>query len=298
MAKVLITGTSSGIGYQTALVLARAGHTVYATMRNLERGAALRNAAEQERLPVSIIKMDVDSDDSVEAATSSIRAQTDCIDVLVNNAGIERTGSIEGLALDGFKATMETNYFGPIRTIRAWLPDMRKRQSGCIINVTSVAGKISCSPLTPYCASKFALEALSEGLAQEVQPFNIRVAIVEPGIIDTPMARHIERVAADAAYPQVRRFGHMFEASLDNPTPPTIVAEKIREIIESGTRKLRHPVGPDAEAFLGWRASLNDEQWVEWGSLPDDAWYERVAKDFGLDARAKRTAATDASIPA
>jgi len=297
MAKVLITGTSSGIGYQTAMVLARAGHSVCATMRNLERGAALRNAAEQEHLPISIIKMDVDSDESVDAATSSIRAEAGSIDVLVNNAGIERTGSIEGLSLDDFKATMETNYFGPLRTIRAWLPDMRQRQSGCIINITSVAGKISCSPLTPYSATKFALEALSEGLAQEVKPFNIRVAIVEPGIIDTPMARNIENAPTDAAYPQVRRFGHMFEASLDNPTPPAIVAEKIREIIESGTFKLRHPVGPDAEAFLAWRASLNDEQWVEWGALPDDAWYERVANDFGLDVRAKR-AAKDASIPA
>ena len=142
--------------------------------------------------------------------------ETGSIDVLVNNAGIERSGSIEGLALDDFKATMETNYFGPLRTIRAWLPDMRQRQSGCIINVTSVAGKIACSPLTPYAATKFALEALSEGLAQEVKPFNIRVAVVEPGIIDTPMARNIEQVPTDAAYPQVRRFGHMFEASLDN----------------------------------------------------------------------------------
>ena len=298
MAKVLITGTSSGIGYQTALVLARAGHSVYATMRNLERGAALRNAAEQEQLPISIIELDVDSDESVEAATSSIRAQAGCIDVLVNNAGIERAGSIEGLALSDFKATMETNYFGPLRTIRAWLPDMRQRQSGCIINVTSVAGKIACSPLAPYTASKFALEALSEALAQEVKAFNIRVAVVEPGIIDTPMARHIEQAPTDATYPQVRRFGHMFGASLDRPTPPTIVAEKIREIIESGTFKLRHPVGPDAEGFLAWRASLNDEQWVEWGALPDEAWYDRIGQDFGLDARAKRTAAMDAPNPA
>ena len=205
--------------------------------------------------------------------------------------------TIEGLSLDDFRATMETNYFGPLRTIRAWLPDMRQRQSGCIINITSVAGKIACSPLTPYAATKFALEALSEGLAQEVKPFNIRVAIVEPGIIDTQMARNIENAPTDAAYPQVRRFGHMFEASLDNPTPPALVAEKIREIIESGTFKLRHPVGPDAEAFLAWRASLNDEQWVEWGALPDDAWYERVANDFGLDARSKRKA-KDASITA
>jgi NAD(P)-dependent dehydrogenase (short-subunit alcohol dehydrogenase family) len=298
MATVLITGTSSGIGYQTALVLARAGHAVYATMRNLERGTALRNAADQEQLPISIVKMDVDSDESVEAATSSIRAQAGSIDVLVNNAGIERSGSIEGLAFEDFKATMETNYFGPLRTIRAWLPDMRTRRSGCIINITSVAGKIACSPLTPYSASKFALEALSEGLAQEVKPFNVRVAVVEPGIIDTPMARRIEDVPTDAAYPQVRRFGHMFQASLDHPTPPAIVAEKIREIIESGTLKFRHPVGPDAEAFLAWRASLNDEQWVEWGALSDEAWYDRVASDFGLNVHAKRTSEMHASTSA
>jgi NAD(P)-dependent dehydrogenase (short-subunit alcohol dehydrogenase family) len=288
MSKVLITGTSSGIGFETAIALGRAGHTVYATMRNLERGAALREIVEKEQLPISILKMDVDSGESVDAATSAIRAQTGCIDVLVNNAGIERAGSIEGLTLDDFKATMETNYFGVLRSIRAWLPDMRQRQSGCIINVTSVAGRIACSPLAPYSASKFALEALSEALAQEVKPFNVRVAIVQPGIIDTAMARRIEDASTDAAYPQVRRFGHMFEASLEKPTPPTVVAEKIREIIESGTEKLRHPVGPDAEGFLAWRASLTDEDWVAWGALPDEAWYERVGKDFGLDAGSKR----------
>ena len=292
MAKVLVTGTSAGIGLQTAIVMGRAGHTVYATMRNLERGVALRAVVEKERLPISILTMDVDSDESVDAATSAIRAQTGTIDALVNNAGIERTGSIEGLAFDDFKAAMETNYFGAIRTIRAWLPDMRTRRNGCIINVSSVAGRISCSPLTAYAASKFALEAFSEGLAQEVKPFN-----VQPGIIDTAMARRIEHPAAEAEYPQVSRFGHMFEASLETPTQPAVVAEKIRDIIESGTQKLRHPVGPDAEAFLGWRASLTDEQWVEWGALPDDEWYERVRQDFGLDAQSKRRSAAVANRP-
>ena len=295
MSNVLITGTSSGIGFQTAVVLGKAGHTVYATMRNLERGAALRELVEREHLPISIVKMDVDSTDSVNAATSAVRAEIGAIDVLVNNAGIERTGSIEGLALDDFRATMETNYFGPLRTIRAWLPDMRQRRSGCIINVTSVAGRIACSPLTPYCASKFALEALSEALAQEVRPFNVRVAVVQPGIVDTGMSRRVRDAVTDAVYPQVRRFGHMFEAALENPTPPTIVAEKIREIIESDTHTLRHPVGPDAEGFLAWRASQNDQEWIEWGALPDEAWYARVHNDFGLDARSKRRAVADVS---
>jgi NAD(P)-dependent dehydrogenase (short-subunit alcohol dehydrogenase family) len=298
MAKVLITGTSSGIGLQTAITLGQAGHTVIATLRSMERAAALRDAIAAEHLPISVVLMDVDSDESVRRATTVIREQIGTIDVLVNNAGIERSGAIEHLTIDDFKATMETNYFGAVRTIQAWLPDMRQRQSGCIINVTSVAGKIACSPLAAYSASKFALEALSESLAQEVSGFNVRVAIVEPGIIDTAMARRIEQGPADPAYPQVGRFGHMFAASLDHPTPPVVVAAKIREIIESGTQQLRHPVGPDAEGFLAWRASLGDQEWTAWGALPDEAWYERVATDFGLDAGAKRGFVNTASTVA
>src|SRR6476646_4784895 len=212
MANILITGTSKGIGLETAFALGRAGHRVFATMRSLERGGALRAVVEKEKLPVSLLQMDVDSDESVATASSAIRAQVGPVDVVVNNAGIERSGSVEGLTLDDFKATMETNYFGALRTIRARLPAMRQRRSGCIINVSSGAGKIACSPLAPYSASKFALEAVSEALAQEVRPFNVRVAIVEPGIIDTSMARRIEQGPTDAKYSQVRRFGHMFGA--------------------------------------------------------------------------------------
>jgi NAD(P)-dependent dehydrogenase (short-subunit alcohol dehydrogenase family) len=239
-------------------------------------------------LPISIMAMDVDSQESVDAVTSAIRGDARGIDVVVNNAGIVRTGSIEALTLDDFTAVMETNYFGALRVIRAWLPHMREQQHGCIINISSVAGRIACSPLAPYSASKFALEALSEALAQEVRAFNIRVALVQPGIIDTAMARVVQDAEAEPAYRQVRRFAHMFQASLDRPTPPTVVAERIRDIIEGGSTALRHPVGPDAAAFLGWRTSMSDEDWVEWGALPDDAWYERVSTDFGLDARSKR----------
>jgi NAD(P)-dependent dehydrogenase (short-subunit alcohol dehydrogenase family) len=137
----------------------------------------------------------------------------------------------------------------------------------------------------PYTASKWALEALSEVLAQELKPFNIRVAIVQPGIIDTPMARRIEAPTQASYYPHAYRVAGMFQAALAGPRPPSIVAQKIREIIESGTWKLRHPAGPDAEPFLGWRASMTDEEWVEWGALEDDAWYARVERDFGLNAR-------------
>ncbi|HYM12753.1 MAG TPA: SDR family oxidoreductase [Bryobacterales bacterium] len=287
MASVLITGTSTGIGLATALAVGRAGHRVHATMRNPSRAPELAQAVAAEKLPVTISPMDVDSDASVADTIRRIGQEAGRIDVLVNNAGIERSGSIEELTFGDFRAVMETNYFGALRCIKALLPRMRERRSGCIINVTSVAGKIASSPMAPYTASKWALEALSEALAQEMKPFKVRVAIVEPGIIDTPMARRIEDTPASTPYQQPRRFGALFAASLQNPASPALVAQKILEIIDTGTWQLRHPVGPDAIPFLQWRAAMTDEQWVDWGAADDETWYQRVERDFGLDARHK-----------
>jgi NAD(P)-dependent dehydrogenase (short-subunit alcohol dehydrogenase family) len=285
MGSVLITGASSGIGLATAIALAEAGHIVYATMRNPDRDTKLRGVIEEKKLPISILAMDVDSDDSVDRAISAIRSQGGEIEVLVNNAGIERAGSVEDLSFDDFRATMETNYFGSLRCIRAVLPAMRDKREGHIINISSIAARITCSPLAAYSASKAALEALSEALAQEMKPFNVHVAIVEPGIIDTAMARRIETPLTNSRYAQSRRFAGLFQAALANPVPPALVAERIRDIIESETWQLRHLVGPDAEPFIGWRFSMTDEDWVEWGALEDDEWYARVQSDFGLDAR-------------
>src|SRR5438445_782606 len=157
--------------------------------------------------------MDVDSDASVTEGIGRIVKEGGPVDVLVNNAGIERTGSVEETPLAEFRAVMETNYFGAIRCIQAVLPAMRGRRSGCIVNVASVAGRIANSPMAAYTASKFALEALSEALAQEAKPFNVRVAIVEPGIIDTAMARRVESAHTPSPYPQERRFAAMFSAA-------------------------------------------------------------------------------------
>jgi len=286
MAQVLITGSSSGIGFATALAFGRAGHKVAATMRSPNGAPDLANVAARENLAISVFSMDVDSDASVSDGIGRIVKEAGAIDVLVNNAGIERTGSVEEIPLSEFRAVMETNYFGALRCIQAVLPAMRQRRSGCIINVTSVAGRFANSPFAPYTASKFALEALSESLAQEVKPFNIRVAIVEPGIIDTRMSRHVGVAQDLSPYPQQRRTAALFAAALKNPTPPSVVAEKVLEIAVSNTWQLRHLVGPDAAPFVGWRQSMSDEQWVDLGALDDNAWYDRVKADFGIDARA------------
>jgi NAD(P)-dependent dehydrogenase (short-subunit alcohol dehydrogenase family) len=285
MASVLITGTSTGIGLETALTLGRAGHKVYATMRNPSRAPQLREKTSQEGLPIKVLVMDVDSDSSVQSTIAHIYEEAGNIDVLVNNAGLAVSGSVEELSLADFRAVMETNYFGPLRCIKAVVPTMRKCKSGCIINITSVAGRVSTSPLAPYTASKFALEALSEVLAQEMKSFNVRVAVVEPGIIDTPMARKVEDPSGETAYLQKRRFAHMFAASLEHPVPPSLVAEKILNIIEGGTWQLRHPVGPDAEPLLAWRRSITDEEYVDMNAADDDTWYQRMEQRFGRSIR-------------
>uniref|UniRef100_UPI0040472AC0 SDR family oxidoreductase n=1 Tax=Mariniflexile sp. TaxID=1979402 RepID=UPI0040472AC0 len=284
MKTVLITGTSKGIGLETALAFGRAGYKVFATMRNPDKASDFKQKIKSESLDISILKMDVDSDVSVKQCMDTIIQKHDSVDVLVNNAGIERHGSIEELTMKDFKDVMETNYFGVLRCTKAFLPLMRKNQKGCIVNLASVSGHISSGPLGAYAASKFALEALSEALAGEVKPFNIRVAIVEPGIINTQMANDIS-VDEKSIYPHSKRLAGLFSASLQTPTPPTLVAEKILEIAESNSWKLRHPVGPDAEPFIAWRASMTDEQWVDWNATNDDDWYEAVQNTFGLNAR-------------
>jgi NAD(P)-dependent dehydrogenase (short-subunit alcohol dehydrogenase family) len=284
MAIAVVTGTSTGIGLATAATLARAGLTVYATMRNPETGSGeLRTMAEREHLPIRIAALDVDSDESVRTTIKNILSEAGRIDVLVNNAGISGSGAVEETPIAAFRATMETNYFGALRCIQAVLPGMRERQSGCIVNVTSVAGRLSMAPQAAYTSSKFALEALSECLAQEMKAFGVRVAIVEPGVIATPIIGKVQPPPADSKYPHSRRIYGLFRASREHPVSPYVVGEKIREIVESGTWKLRHSVGPDAEGFLAWRGSMSDEQWVELGAISDEQWVEYVKQNFHLN---------------
>jgi NAD(P)-dependent dehydrogenase (short-subunit alcohol dehydrogenase family) len=175
MAIALVTGTSSGIGLATAVTLARGGHKVIATMRNVDRGDELRKIVLAETLPVTVTALNVDNDGSVSDTVDRVLVENGRIDILVNNAGVGGRGSVEEAPMEVFRQVMETNFFGGLRCIKAVIPSMRERRSGCIVNVSSVAGRIAAA-LGPYAASKWAFEALSESLAQEMKgPFNSEV---------------------------------------------------------------------------------------------------------------------------
>jgi NAD(P)-dependent dehydrogenase (short-subunit alcohol dehydrogenase family) len=285
VAKILITGTSKGIGYEAALLLARAGHHVIATMRN-PSACDLEKVATREKLPVTVLSMDVDDEASVANAFDEVG---DAIDVLVNNAGIYSINAVEDESLDQIQRVMNTNYFGAVRCIKQVLPSMRRRGSGCIVNITSIAGRVAFAGTSAYNASKFALEAFTECLAQEVRSHGIRVALVEPGIIDTPMATtNLPQYDANTIYPHGSRVHAFFTNPEKGEASPSLVGEMIRHVVESDDSRLRFPVGPDALSFLGWRSAVSDEDWVDLWGLEDDAdYYQRVFMDTGVDLRSK-----------
>jgi NAD(P)-dependent dehydrogenase (short-subunit alcohol dehydrogenase family) len=283
MAKILITGTSKGIGYEAALHLARAGHEVIATMRN-PSASDLERVAAEARLRVTVLPLDVDDDASVADVFGRVG---ESIDVLVNNAGILSIDVVEDESLEMYQRVMQTNYFGAVRCIKRVLPAMRQRGSGMIINLSSISGRLATFAQSAYAASKFALEAFSECLAQEVAGYGIKVALIEPGIVDTPMAStNLPQYGQNTVYPHGRRLHAFFNNPSKPEAAPHLVAEMIRHVIETDDARLRFPVGPDALPFLGWRASLSDEDWIGLGGLERDAdYFERVFLDTGVDLR-------------
>jgi NAD(P)-dependent dehydrogenase (short-subunit alcohol dehydrogenase family) len=283
MALALVTGSNSGIGLATAIALARANHTVVAAMRNLERGAEIRKIAEQAKLPVHLAAIDVDDDASVHDGFAKATSQHGPIDVLVNNAGIPGGGPVEETTIDQFRQVMETNFFGGLRCIQAVIPSMRERRKGTIVNITSIAGRLASAPMASYAASKWAFEALSEVLAQEVRTFNVRVAIVEPGVIATPIFTKAPPPPKHSFYPHGRRLRAMFAAALANPVPPSVVGDVVRDIVDSDSWQLRYLVGPDTEPRLKARQSKTDEQVIAEAAQSDDEFLARFKRETGID---------------
>lgn len=288
MSTVMITGGNRGIGLATTVTLARAGHAVIAAMRNVSTAGELRKIASTENLCVDVVALDVTDDTSVSRAFDYARQKHGRIDVLVNNAGISGGGSVEETPQEQFRQVMETNFFGPLRCIKAVASDMRQRRAGTIVNISSVSGRIASAPQAAYAASKFALEALSEVLAQEMKLFNVRVAIIEPGVIDTAIVGSGAKAAPnDSPYPQARRLLAVYEAtkSQQSRTSPYVVGEQIRDIIDGNGWRLRYAVGPDAERFLRYRASKSDEEMVSMAGASDADYIALMKQEFGLDVR-------------
>jgi NAD(P)-dependent dehydrogenase (short-subunit alcohol dehydrogenase family) len=285
---ILITGTSTGIGYATALHFARLGHRVVATMRNLGKAAPLQEAARAEKLPLVLRELDVTRRESIDRAVSETVAAEGPIDVLVNNAGIGGATPLELTPEDEHRAMFEANYWGPIRMIQTVLPSMRARRAGCIVNVTSIAGRVATPNQIAYSASKHALAAASEALAHEVAAFGVRVAIVEPGVVQTAIFENsagATRYDKASPYRQImRRNGKLFAAGFRNPGRPETVAEVIALAVTTDRPRLRYLVGADAEGLAAGRAQISDEEWVAMGGPLEDAEYNaRFKRYFGIE---------------
>lgn len=284
MKTALVTGTSSGIGFATALHLARNGYRVFAGMRNLTKAQPLRDAA--AGLELEVVELDVTSDDSVGAAFAAVH-RGGPLDVLVNNAGIGGATPLEFTPDDEHRRMFETNYFGAIRCIRAVLPKMRESGRGAIVNVTSVAGRVATPNQIPYSASKWALECAGEALALEVYRFGIRVLNVAPGVVMTSIfenSAEATRYDRDSPYKQImRRNGKMFAAGFRDPAQPEDVARTILEAITADAYRLRWTVGKDAEGFAAGRPKVSDETWIAiGGDLSDEEYNGRFLEMFGI----------------
>ena len=248
----IVTGSSSGIGFETALALAREGYHTYATMRDIKKGSKILDIAKKENLKIDVVELDVNNDDIVKKAVEKIINEKKRIDVLVNNAGYFLVGCLEDLSIKELKDQFETNFFGIVRTIQAVLPTMRSQKSGIIVNISSVAGKIGF-PVTPgYISSKFAVEGLSESMRYELSPFGIKTIIIEPGVIKTNIFTNLKNSAKrDSAYKDMtEKVMNGLNMMSEMGTPPQEVAKTIIKAVSSENPLPRYPVGNDAIMFL------------------------------------------------
>jgi NAD(P)-dependent dehydrogenase (short-subunit alcohol dehydrogenase family) len=286
MSVVLITGCSSGIGLATALHFARLGDEVHAGVRSASTATDLTRAIQTEGLPIHVVGLDVDDPASVNRGVASVLDRAGHIDVLVNNAGIGGGGAIEDVPVDWAKSLFETNYFGAIRMTQAVLPGMRQRRSGSIVNVTSIAGRLAIAGHGHYSAVKHALEAASEALAQEVVASGIRVAIVEPGVVVTPIFTKAKRFS-DASSPyavHVHRLLLFYEMQMKLASQPADVARAIHHAVTTHEPKLRYLVGEDARRLVAGRLRLSDEEYVETGRpMSDEEYLAMMRRRYGFD---------------
>jgi NAD(P)-dependent dehydrogenase (short-subunit alcohol dehydrogenase family) len=256
----IVTGSSSGIGFETSLALAREGYHIYATMRDVKKGNRILDIARKENLKVKVLELDVNKEDTIKRAIEKIVSEEKRIDVLVNNAGYFLVGCLEDLSIEDLKDQFETNFFGVVRTIQGVLPIMRNQKSGIIVNISSVAGRIGF-PVTPgYISSKFAIEGLSESMRYELIPFGIKTIIIEPGVIKTNLFATLKKATnPNSVYKDMTdkvMSGLLMMSEMG--TPPQEVAKTIIKAISSDNPLPRYPVGNDAIMFLEAKKEKTD----------------------------------------
>ncbi|EGG42035.1 short-chain dehydrogenase/reductase SDR [Candidatus Nitrosarchaeum limnium SFB1] len=259
----VVTGSSSGMGFETSLALARDGCYTFATVRDVKKSDKILQIAKKEKLNIEIIELDVDNEKSISSAIEKILAKKQRIDVLVNNAGWGLFGSVEDVPLKEFRAQFETNFFGIISIIQKVAPVMRKQGSGIIVNISSVAGKIGFPGSPAYISSKFALEGLSESLRYELGQFGVKVIIIEPGVVKTNFfsSMKVAEPKPDSPYKEITQkviMGVKMMAELG--TPPSEVAKVILNAIKEENPRPRYIVGNDAQMFLEAKKAKTDTE--------------------------------------
>ncbi len=266
----VVTGSSSGIGFETSLLLAKNGFFTYATMRNLDKSNKIIDLKLKEKLPLEVLELDVTDDKSVKEAIEKIANEQGIVNVLVNNAGYALVGPLEELSIQEFKEQFETNVFGAIRVTQAVLPIMRRQRQGTIVNISSIAGRIGFPLTSAYVSSKFALEGLSESMAYEIDQFGITVILIEPGVIKTNFDHNLklgkkvsttnDRNSPYADITEKRIAG--FKPRFENALPAIEVAKVILKAIRSRnvSSESRYLVGNDAFKLMEIRNNKSDKE--------------------------------------
>ena len=265
----LVTGCSTGIGYSASLMLARNGFYTYASMRNIGKSTSIKRLATKEALPLEAIQLDVNDDLSVKNAIEEIISEKGRIDILVNNAGYGLIGPIEDISIEELKVQFETNLFGVIRVTQQVLPTMRRqKEGGRIINVSSIGGIAGYPFSAAYCSAKFALEGLSESMSYEVEPFDIKVILIEPAFVISDFHNNAKIViksdkAANTS-PYIQTMNKMFEAYKQVVEEYKMPAEEVAKVIFnasiSSNPYRRYLVGKYSEMMMETKRTMPDAQ--------------------------------------
>ena len=260
---VIVTGSSSGIGLESALLLARNGYITYATMRSPEKDTSIKTAVQKEGLPIRVVQLDVTDDSSVKNAVDHIISEAGRIDILVNNAGYSLGGALEDLSMEEIKSQYETNLFGLIRVIQAVLPTMRKQRSGRILNISSGTGIFGFPGISAYVSTKFAVEGLSESIAYELEPFGIKVILIEPGFVKTNFehAMVVAKKAQDPASPYSELMQKLMANASElakNASDAELVANVIVDAASNPNPRLRYLAGKDVESWAAGKKKMDE----------------------------------------